>query len=95
MNKPVGNINIQTDRRGFLAGIGISITGVPLQAMSMPRDIAVTGHAKPRPCVFNQMPYISFDGTGSSYDNTGLNCSTRDYVNSMSREEFLRRHWLY
>jgi hypothetical protein len=47
----------------------------------------------PKRAVYNQQSYVSFDGTGEPYEHPGNNKSTRDYINSLGREEYLRRHW--
>lgn len=87
-----GKITVTLDRRGFLAGIGVVFSSVPVAALSGSGDAAVSGTGVPQRAVIDQMPYVSFDGTGRPFDATRSNNSTRDYVNSLSREEYLRRH---
>ncbi len=81
------------DRRGFLTSIGVAFATAPLTVMAT-CNVAGTVETPAHRAVYNQMPYISFDGTGEHYESPQGNRSTRDYVNSLSREEYLRRHWL-
>lgn len=87
-------ITLTLDRRGFLAGIGVAFASAPLTAMATGQAGTTTADMPAQRAVFNQMSYVSFDGTGEHYDPPQGNRSTRDYINSLSREEYLRRHWL-
>lgn len=86
-------ITVTLDRRGFLAGIGVAFSSAPLSVLAGTADLTAHGKAMPKRAVYNQQSYISFDGTGEAYEHPGGNKSTRDYINSLSREEYLRRHW--
>jgi hypothetical protein len=44
--------------------------------------------------VHQQQPYVDHSGTGESYWPAPANRSTVAYLNGLSEEEFLRRHWL-
>ena len=44
--------------------------------------------------VHQQQPYVDHSGTGERYWPAPVNRSTVDYLNGLSEEEFLRRHWL-
>jgi len=79
-------------RRDFLKGVGVLTTGAPLQLLGSTSQ-EPDNWQQPRRCVFQQMPYVSFDGTGESYSAPAGNKSTREYLDSISREEYLRRHW--
>ena len=86
-------IIVKLDRRGFLAGIGVAFGSVPVSALAGTAVDVAQGGSVPQRAVSDQLPYVSFDGTGRPFDATRNNSSTRDYVNSLSREEYLRRHW--
>ncbi|MDT8399878.1 MAG: hypothetical protein RQ899_14825 [Pseudomonadales bacterium] len=90
-NKDSGTL-LTTDRRTFLGAVGVLASNVPLPTLGSAKQD--TDHwQQPRRCVFQQMPYVSFDGVGESYDVPTGNQSTREYLDSISREEYLRRHW--
>ncbi len=85
------------DRRQFLVGSGLLAATAPLSVLGEQDFTEVACWSTPQAAVFNQMPYTSFDGTGEQYKAprvSGASKSTRDYVDSISHEEYLRRHWL-
>jgi hypothetical protein len=87
------------DRRRFLAGAGCLVGAGVLATRASWQ--ALTGRVRrsagtlptPRRAVFREMPYFSFDGTGEVYEQPAGNRGTRDYVDRIGAEEFLRRHW--
>ncbi len=84
------------DRRQFLVGSGLLAVTAPLSVLGAEDFTEVACWSSPQAAVFNQMPYTSFDGTGEQYmapRASGASKSTRDYVDSISHEEYLRRHW--
>lgn len=89
---------IEIDRRGFLTGFSLVLTGLPLQALAGSRAApgkvqeSVKEKGQGSRALFQQMPYYNFEGSGESFDPSRSNSSTRNYVNSLSREEYLRRH---
>ena len=91
------NVNIAAlDRRSFLVGTGILAGSAPFSVMSEKTSTVTANWAPPQQAVFNEMPYINFDGTGKQHHVprvSGANKNTRDYVDSISHEEYLRRHW--
>jgi len=92
-------ITLTLDRRGFLsaggalAGTGVAFASAPLTGVLAAMDKSPAA-CTPLRAVYQGMAYVSFDGTGALYDAPTGNRSTRDYVNSLTREEYLRRHWL-
>lgn len=88
--------HIGLDRRGFLAGVGATLGGLPLQALAAAAPaagIAGAPRGQPRRAIHQDLAYIDHDGVGTEYDAPRGNQSTRDYVASLTQEEFLRRHW--
>jgi hypothetical protein len=87
---------LELDRRGFLTGVSVTLGALPLQALAA-RDSAAAVSAstkgKPRRAIHQQLAYIDHDGVGEVWDAPSGNQSTRDYVNSLTQEAFLRRHW--
>jgi hypothetical protein len=87
------------DRRRFLVwasclvGSGGLATRASWQALigRAPRSVGVL--PAPRRAVFREMPYFSFDGTGEAYERPAGDRGTRNYVDRIGAEEFLRRHW--
>ncbi len=90
---------LQLDRRGFITGVGVGVAlgGLPLPALANTPAAAAQGAAaaarQPRRAIHQELAYIDYDGVGESYEAPRGNQSTRDYVNSLTQEEFLRRHW--
>lgn len=87
---------LELDRRGFLTGVTVALGGLPLQALAATDTAAAakaTSKGKPRRAIHQQLAYIDHDGVGEVWDAPRGNQSTRDYVNSLTQEEFLRRHW--
>lgn len=88
-----GSDNIlQVDRRGFLTGVSVALSGLPLQSFGAAAD-KTPERGQPQRALFQQQPYFNFEGSGESYAAPQGNQATRDYVTSLSHEEFLRRHW--
>jgi hypothetical protein len=87
---------LELDRRGFLTGVSVALGALPLQALAA-GDSSVAALAtvkgKPRRAIHQQLAYIDHDGIGEVWDAPRGNQSTRDYVNSLTQEAFLRRHW--
>lgn len=91
----------ELDRRGFLTAVGVALGTVPLQTLAA--TAAVTADAAQQHkgsaggsgqrAIHQELAYIDHDGLGRPYDAPRGNQSTRDYVNSLTPEEFLRRHW--
>ena len=84
------------DRRHFLVCSGLLATTAPLSVLGEEDFNEMACWSTPQAATFQQMPYISFDGTGEQYMAprvSGANKSTRHYVDSISDEEYLRRHW--
>jgi hypothetical protein len=84
------------DRRGFLAGVGVALSGLPVQALAAaPAEAAAHQMPKgtPRRAIHQDLAYIDSDGIGAAYDAPHGNQATRDYVNSLTQEQFLSRHW--
>lgn len=92
---------LQLDRRGFISGLGagVALGGLPLPALANTPTAtahsaaAAVGAGQPRRAIHQELAYIDYDGVGEAYDAPRGNQSTRDYVNSLTQEEFLRRHW--
>ena len=87
---------LELDRRGFLTGASVALGALPLQALAASDSAAAarsTVKDKPRRAIHQQLAYIDHDGVGEAWDAPQGNQSTRDYVNSLTQEEFLRRHW--
>jgi hypothetical protein len=83
---------LQVDRRGFLAGVSVALSGLPLQSFGAATDKAPE-RVQPQRAVFQQQAYFNFEGSGTTYVAPQGNQATRAYVASISHEEFLRRHW--
>jgi hypothetical protein len=87
---------LELDRRGFLTGVSVALGGLPLQALATTGS-AVAERAAPkgqaRRAIHQQLAYIDYRGVGEAYDAPRGNQSTRDYVASLTQEEFLRKHW--
>ncbi len=84
------------DRRHFLIGSGLVVAMAPVTFPGTENVTDLTTWNTPQAAVFHQMPYFSFDGTGEQYlapKQSGASKSTRHYVDSISHEEYLRRHW--
>ena len=84
------------DRRHFLICSGLLAATAPLNVLGEVDFTEVAYWSSSQAAVFNQMPYTSFDGTGEQYMAprvSGASKSTRDYVDSISHEEYLRRYW--
>lgn len=91
------------DRRGFLAGVGVALGSLPLQTLAAPAALAASAPAEPpqrpvrsgagRRAIHQDLAYLDRDGVGTPYDAPRGNQATRDYVNGLTQEEFLRRHW--
>jgi len=85
------------DRRQFLVRSGLLVATAPLSIPGEENFTEVAWWSSPQAAVFNQMPYTSFDGTSEQYMAprvSGAIKNTRDYVDSISHEEYMRRHWL-
>lgn len=98
MMKPVDkNMSIAAiNRRSFLAGAGILAGSAPFSLLSGTNSTMTANWSTPQQAVFNEMSYINFEGTGKQHHVpriSGANKKTRDYVESISHEEYLRRHW--
>jgi len=83
---------VQLDRRGFITGFGLAVTGLPLQGLAYGNGPGPV-RGQPRRAVFQQQAYFDFDGVGERYEAPRGNQATRDYVDSISELTFLRRHW--
>lgn len=87
---------LELDRRGFLTGVSVALGGLPLQALAV-TDAAPAAKSsvkgQSRRAIHQQLAYFDQDGVGEAWDAPRGNQSTRDYVNSLTQEEFLRRHW--
>jgi hypothetical protein len=83
---------VQLDRRGFLTGFGLAVTGLPLQCFAMDNCV-VRKPGQAQRAIFQQQAYFDFDGVGDRYEAPLGNQATRDYVASLNEESFLRRHW--
>lgn len=84
------------DRRGFLAGMSVTLGNLPLQTLADEpgtRPVLPSRQVPPQRAVYQGLAYIDHDGLGQPWDKPPGNQATRDYVNSISREDFLRRHW--
>ena len=84
------------DRRGFLAGVTASLGSLPLQSLaaaSGDKGPTQRGQLSPHRAVYQGLAYIDHDGLGDTWDKPPGNQATRDYINSISQETFLRRHW--
>ena len=84
------------DRRGFLTGVSVTLAGLPLQTVAAAPDPKANGpfpYAPPQRAVYQGLAYLDHDGVGEAWDKPAGNQATRDYVNSISQETFLRRHW--
>ncbi|KAF0188282.1 MAG: hypothetical protein FD165_2856 [Gammaproteobacteria bacterium] len=82
-------------RRSFLKGLGVA-TALPVAPVVTAHEVkdAATDPAQvPQGAVFQQQAYFAFDGTAERYTPPAGNKSTQDYRASLSKEEFLRRHW--
>lgn len=90
MNDGVEISGITIDRRGFLTSVTVAFTAAPLAGFCAS---ASSSELMPKRAIYQQQAYISLDGSGETYDKPTGNRSTRDYVNSLGREDFLRRHW--
>jgi len=84
------------DRRGFLTGVSVVITGLPLQLYAAPPAAEIASADASR-ALFQQQPYYSFGHASATgierYDAPRGSKATRDYRAGISHEEFLRRHW--
>lgn len=86
------NFGLPLKRRDFLFGLGVSITGIPwsLQSWSTPAPLQ---DALPQRAIYQQMSYFNFDSAGETFTQPSYNHSTKEYINSISHETFLSRHW--
>lgn len=86
---------LELDRRGFLTGVSAALGALPLQAFATPEAATakVTTKGQRRRAIHQELAYIDHDGVGEVYDAPLGNQATRDYVASLTQEEFLRRHW--
>lgn len=87
---------LELDRRGFLTGVSVALGALPLQALAVTESsiaAKATTKGQPRRAIHQQLAYFDHDGVGEIYDAPVGNQTTRDYVNSLTQEEFLRRHW--
>ena len=87
---------LELNRRGFLTGVSVALGGLPLQALAACDATAAAKfsvNAQPRRAIHQQLAYFDHDGVGEAWNAPRGNQSTRDYVNSLTQEEFLRRHW--
>lgn len=85
--------SLMLNRRQWLAGAGTLASGLPFRVLGT-TDEETTAQLQPaQRSVHAGMAYVSFDGTGTPWQAPAGNNRTRDYVNSLSREEYLRRHW--
>lgn len=85
--------SLQVDRRGFLTGVSVVLTGLPLQSFATVPLQAAAQQGMATRALHQQMPYFSFESGAESYLKPVKATATRDYVASLSEEEFLRRHW--
>jgi hypothetical protein len=88
----------ELDRRGFITGIGAVLGSLPLQTLAATpadplRNSAALGTGQPRRAIHQELAYLDHEGVGHVYDAPRGNQATRDYVNSLTQEQFLRRHW--
>jgi len=81
------------DRRGFLIGVIVAFSGLPLQMQAASETPVIIEKGQPKRALFQQLPYFDFEGSGENYSPPQGNQATRDYLASISHEEFLRRHW--
>lgn len=81
-------------RRQFLQG-GVAAGSVLLPALNEAGQVWLSSAAgQGLRAVHLQQTYIDHSGTGESYRPAPANRSTVEYLNGLSEEEFLRRHWL-
>lgn len=95
--------SLELDRRGFLTGVGVALGTLPLQTFAAADTGAALASAAAQRtaaargtgqrAIHQDLAYIDHDGLGRPYDAPRGNQSTRDYINSLTQEEFLRRHW--
>jgi hypothetical protein len=87
------------DRRDFLAGAsalaGLKLLSTSAYGGQSVHTIVGTVGTRPAPqrAVFQQMPYFSFDGTGEAYERPAASAATREYLNGLGREEYLRLNY--
>lgn len=85
------------DRRGFLVGISATLGAVPLSGVVAAAPVtnagSVVAGTPARRAIHQELAYLDQDGVGVVYDAPRGNQATRDYVNRLTQEEFLRRHW--
>src|SRR5690606_1778478 len=78
-------------RRDFLAGVGVAVGSVPLSSVAAAAPhtgAAAKADAAPQRAIHQDQPYVSNDGTGVAWDAPRGNQSTRDYLNTLTQEEF-------
>lgn len=80
-------------RAGVLAGACVLATLPSRSAVARRSGTPARSTRTPQRAVFREMPYFSLDGTGQTYDRPAGNRSTRNYVDRIGEEEYLRRHW--
>jgi len=89
----MSNSTLILNRRQWLASAGTLASGLPFRVLGT-TDVETTAQLLPaQRSVHDGMAYVSFDGTGTPWQAPLDSNRTRDYVNSLSREEYLRRHW--
>ena len=91
-------MSIMMRRRHFLGGSATLIGGLslPLSGFGMSPVAALDSAPLPRQrmaAVFQDMAYAAAEIPADSYQPPRANRATVDYVNQLSEEEFLRRHY--
>lgn len=86
-------------RRRLIQGVSLALGSLPLQAtadLALPQQAALpstSGKLPPRRAIYQGLVYFDRDGTGEAWDQPAGKHATRAYINSISQETFLRRHW--